>query len=433
MWPDRPVASFPDARDDGARRGRARAARRPSEDGGGDDGDPDAAVVALAVDASSSSAWPCCSSVERPGYALFGGPRRRPRTGFGRRGLPAGHALAPRPGRADVAVHADKDIATQDPTVRSIAGDILRTQQFETGVMAGQLRTWGAAEANESGTGMAWMGMPVPIDRMQGMASADELERLKAATGKDADLLFLQLMGVHHEGGLHMALDALARAETDEARTLAESIVQSQQFELDELRAPRSPAHRPLTPGALPAHVDASTARIVPAASGRRVADRASAPPECTPTTAAGVVHHLLLGAQVQHQPAEQRQLGLAAARRRPVLASRVGLAWPEPPRRSCAGRLARRQSVRAIEARPIAVRLPARRRRRSTASTAPDAGRPARAQRRPRRSVERAMARCRHGACLDAASTRRCRRNVLDVSRTRHASSTADRRAHAE
>ncbi len=83
---------------------------------------------------------------------------------------------------------------------------------------------------------MAWMGMPVPIDRMPGMASDDELERLKAATGEEADLLFLQLMRVHHEGGLHMALDALGRAETDEARTLAESIVRSQEFELDELR-----------------------------------------------------------------------------------------------------------------------------------------------------------------------------------------------------
>ena len=206
-----------------------------SEGGGGDDGDPDQpwwhqpwklVVLGVALLFLGGAA----------GFALFGGPDD-----------------APGPGSVDVGFLQDmrwhhdqavrmslfmlnKDMATQDPTVRSIAADILRTQQFEAGVMAGQLRNWGAAEANESGTGMAWMGMPVPIDRMQGMASADELERLKAATGKDADLLFLQLMGVHHEGGLHMALDALARAETDEARTLAESIVQSQQFELAELR-----------------------------------------------------------------------------------------------------------------------------------------------------------------------------------------------------
>ena len=142
----------------------------------------------------------------------------------------------------------NKDTATQDPTVRSIAADILRTQQFEAGVMAGQLRTWGAAEANESGIGMAWMGMPVPIDRMQGMASADELERLKAATGEEADLLFLQLMRVHHEGGLHMALDAMAarrdRRGPDPGR------VDREEPGVRARRAPppRSPAHRRLTP-----------------------------------------------------------------------------------------------------------------------------------------------------------------------------------------
>jgi uncharacterized protein (DUF305 family) len=83
---------------------------------------------------------------------------------------------------------------------------------------------------------MAWMGMPVPIDRMPGMASDLELDQLRAATGEEADLLFLQLMRRHHEGGLHMAIDALARADTREARELAQSIINSQEFELGELR-----------------------------------------------------------------------------------------------------------------------------------------------------------------------------------------------------
>jgi len=130
----------------------------------------------------------------------------------------------------------DKDASGQDPSVRSLAGDIVRSQQFENGVMAGQLRAWGQAEANESGTGMAWMAMPVPIDRMPGMASEDEVERLKSLSGPEADELFLQLMYAHHEGGLHMATDALGRTSTDEARTLARSFMESQQFELTELQ-----------------------------------------------------------------------------------------------------------------------------------------------------------------------------------------------------
>ena len=133
-------------------------------------------------------------------------------------------------------IHLDKEASGQDPSVRSLASDIVRTQQFENGVMAGQLRAWGQAEANESGTGMMWMGMPVPIDRMPGMASEEEVERLKSLTGLEADELFLQLMYAHHEGGLHMATDALGRTSTDEARTLARTFMESQQFELGELQ-----------------------------------------------------------------------------------------------------------------------------------------------------------------------------------------------------
>jgi uncharacterized protein (DUF305 family) len=124
----------------------------------------------------------------------------------------------------------------QDELVRGMATDILQSQQFENGVMAGQLRAWGRPEANESGTGMAWMGMPLPIDRMPGMAGEGDIDRLRSLTGSEADALFLELMINHHAGGLHMATDALARADSSEARALARSVVESQDFELAELR-----------------------------------------------------------------------------------------------------------------------------------------------------------------------------------------------------
>jgi uncharacterized protein (DUF305 family) len=132
-------------------------------------------------------------------------------------------------------VMLDKPAAGQDPRVRSVATDILRTQQFEAGVMAGQLRAWGQDEANTSGTGMAWMGMPIPIDRMPGMATDEQIEQLKSATGRDADLLFLQLMNAHHQGGLHMAIEAQFKADSQLARDLAGAIVKSQEFEIGEL------------------------------------------------------------------------------------------------------------------------------------------------------------------------------------------------------
>ena len=38
-----------------------------------------------------------------------------------------------------------------------------------------------------------------------GMASADEIAALEAATGQEADCLFLELMIRHHEGAIPMA------------------------------------------------------------------------------------------------------------------------------------------------------------------------------------------------------------------------------------
>ncbi len=129
----------------------------------------------------------------------------------------------------------DKPASAQDPIVRQLASDIVQSQQFETGVMAGQLRAWGQPEANESGTGMAWMGTPFPIDRMPGMASEAEIQQLKDASGRAADVLFLKLMAAHHEGGLHMASYAEASGHATIVRQLAASILTGQQSELVEL------------------------------------------------------------------------------------------------------------------------------------------------------------------------------------------------------
>ena len=119
---------------------------------------------------------------------------------------------------------------------------VARDRDQPVGVVVVEVGPFGAVgEADDAGLvpadqAAAAGGGGVVADAGGDEVGVDGAFRLKAATGEEADLLFLQLMGVHHEGGLHMALDALARAETDEARTLAESIVKSQQFELDELR-----------------------------------------------------------------------------------------------------------------------------------------------------------------------------------------------------
>jgi uncharacterized protein (DUF305 family) len=59
---------------------------------------------------------------------------------------------------------------------------------------------------------MAWMpGHAQMVDQsgtgvlMHGMATDEELRRLRASQGTDAEVLFLQLMIRHHEGGVLMA------------------------------------------------------------------------------------------------------------------------------------------------------------------------------------------------------------------------------------
>jgi uncharacterized protein (DUF305 family) len=124
-----------------------------------------------------------------------------------------------------------------NPSVRQAAREIVQSQAFEGGRMAEMLRGFGAPVANEGDTAMRWMGMAVPLDEMPGMATADETAELSAALGRAADLLFIRLMIAHHEGGLHMAEDAQARARDDKVERFAAGIIDGQTKEIAELRA----------------------------------------------------------------------------------------------------------------------------------------------------------------------------------------------------
>lgn len=123
------------------------------------------------------------------------------------------------------------------PTVRQVAREIVQSQAFEGGRMAEMLRSFGAPVANEGDTAMRWMGMAVPLGEMPGMATPDQTAELSSAQGRAADLLFIRLMVVHHEGGLHMAEDARARATDERVKAFAEGIINGQSKEIAELNA----------------------------------------------------------------------------------------------------------------------------------------------------------------------------------------------------
>ena len=71
---------------------------------------------------------------------------------------------------------------------------------------------------------------------MPGMASDEELTALRAATGPQLDVLFLQLMLRHHQGGAGMLEYAAERAAVPQVRNLAAQMLRSQTTETDYLR-----------------------------------------------------------------------------------------------------------------------------------------------------------------------------------------------------
>lgn len=114
--------------------------------------------------------------------------------------------------------------------IRAIAVDIALGQHGQIGLMSAWLREW-HLEPTGSRPPMAWMGEHAGQDGgplMPGMATADEIARLRAASGRDQDVLFCQLMLRHHVGGLHMVDAVLARTDHSDVRWLAESMRSTQ-------------------------------------------------------------------------------------------------------------------------------------------------------------------------------------------------------------
>lgn len=124
-----------------------------------------------------------------------------------------------------------------DPALKTTAEEIVFGQSIEIGMMAQILRTFGAAETNETDLAMTWMSEAVPLERMPGLASEADIDALQVAQGADADALFTALMTAHHQGGIHMAAYASTNAHTAEVRTMARQMAESQAEEIDEMAA----------------------------------------------------------------------------------------------------------------------------------------------------------------------------------------------------
>ena len=67
---------------------------------------------------------------------------------------------------------------------------------------------------------------------MPGMATNTELDKLRKAKGKTAEVLYLKLMTAHHKGGVAMAEGAVELVADPTEKRLATSMVQAQQSEI---------------------------------------------------------------------------------------------------------------------------------------------------------------------------------------------------------
>jgi uncharacterized protein (DUF305 family) len=135
-----------------------------------------------------------------------------------------------------------------DEELRTVAYDILTSQQHQAGQMYGWLVQWGLPQTGSEAP-MAWVSgehgdaHARPDGTMPGMATPAQLDELEALTGVEAERLFLTLMIAHHEGGVAMADAAIADARTTEVRTLASAISSAQTSEialLERMLADRS-------------------------------------------------------------------------------------------------------------------------------------------------------------------------------------------------
>jgi uncharacterized protein (DUF305 family) len=134
---------------------------------------------------------------------------------------------------------------TTDPALKQLAFDIETTQLQQIGQMQGWLALWGAPLDSPGGRHMAWMASSehshmstapgAGVDTMPGMATSDQLRALRAASGPPMDVLFLQLMLRHHQGGVVMLQYGADHASVPEVRNLAAQMLSSQTSESEYL------------------------------------------------------------------------------------------------------------------------------------------------------------------------------------------------------
>jgi uncharacterized protein (DUF305 family) len=122
---------------------------------------------------------------------------------------------------------------TSDEGLHTLATEIALGQSTQMGTMLGLLQAWDIPQGTTE-LPMTWMGHPTE-GLMPGMATQEEIDQLSSLPVDQAEVLFLQLMIRHHQGGVEMANAYLDRGSNDDVILMAERIVLFQQNEIDAM------------------------------------------------------------------------------------------------------------------------------------------------------------------------------------------------------
>ena len=146
---------------------------------------------------------------------------------------------------------------TSAEDVRRLGYDIALTQQQQAGQLYGWLTEWNLSQAGPEPS-MTWMTRPgrsdaghahtdgahTPGETMPGLATAEQIAALTAASGVDAERQFLTLMIAHHLGAVEMAEAVQDRANNSSILGFANSVIVSQEAEItlmESMLADRQP------------------------------------------------------------------------------------------------------------------------------------------------------------------------------------------------
>jgi uncharacterized protein (DUF305 family) len=123
------------------------------------------------------------------------------------------------------------EMKTQNAELKAFARKIVEDQNREIA----QMKQW--RDSWYPGKPLAInMEMPGMNDSMKGM----DMRKMETASGKEFDLMFIDMMTPHHEGAVTMAREALTKAEHTEIKQLSEGIIKAQESEIKKMQTWKS-------------------------------------------------------------------------------------------------------------------------------------------------------------------------------------------------